>query len=239
MPPITAVIFDMYETLVVNTTSLWVETFDDICRHQALGLTGQELWDRWKPVEMVFRKERLHSDGNGALPPFKSYYQAWLETFEQVFNDIGKGDAKHAAQRSLADQGLRELYSETAEVLERLHDIRNLPVGLLSNSDNDALLPLVKRHGLRFDAVVSSESARAYKPLGQPFQVMVEALGVDARSCLYVGDSQLDDVKGGKDAGMQTAWLNRHQARLDPALPLPDYHVRDLREILNVLDVAK
>lgn len=239
MSPITAVIFDMYETLVVNTTALWVETFEDICRQQALGLTGQELWDRWKPVEMVFRRERLRSDGNGGLPPFKSYYQAWLETFEQVFNDIGKGDAKHAAQRSLADQGLREMYSETAEVLVRLHDVRDIQVGLLSNSDNDALLPLVKRHGLRFDAVVSSESARAYKPLGQPFQTMVKALGVEASSCLYVGDSQVDDVKGGKDAGMQTAWVNRHQARLDPALPSPDYHVQDLREILDVLDVSK
>ncbi len=229
----------MYETLVVNTTSLWVETFDDICRQQALGLTGQELWDRWKPVEMVFRRERLRPDGNGDLPPFKSYYQAWLEAFAQVFSDIGKGDARHAAQRSVADQGLREMYSETAEVLTRLHDVRNLQVGLLSNSDNDALLPLVKRHGLRFDAVVSSESARAYKPLDRPFQLMVEALGVDARSCLYVGDSQSDDVKGGKDAGMQTAWVNRHLARLDPALPHPDYHVQNLREILSVLDVSK
>ena len=131
------------------------------------------------------------------------------------------------------------MYSETAEVLTRLDDVRNLQVGLLSNSDNDALLPLVKRHGLRFDAVVSSESARAYKPLDRPFQLMVEALGVDAKSCLYVGDSQPDDVKGGKDAGMKTAWVNRHHARLDPALPHPDYHVQDLRGILNVLDVSK
>ena len=239
MPPITAVVFDMYETLVVNTTSLWVKTFDDICRQQGLGLLGQELWDRWKPVEMVFRRERLRTDGNGDLPPFKSYYQAWLETFEQVFGDIGKGDASHAAQMSIVDQGIREMYSETAEVLARLHGTNNVQVGLLSNSDNDALLPLVKRHGLRFDAIVSSESARAYKPLVGPFQIMVDLLGVNAQSCLYVGDSQLDDVKGGKDAGMKTAWVNRYHARLDPALPSPDYHVQDLREILSVLDVSK
>ena len=239
MSPITAVIFDMYETLVVNTTSLWVETFDDICRWQGLDLSGRELWDRWKPVEMVFRRERLRPDGNGGLPPFKSYYQAWLETFERVFSDIGKGDAEHAAQRSMADQGLRAMYSETAEVLTLLDGAKNVQVGLLSNADNDALLPLVRRHDLRFNAIVSSESAGAYKPLGRPFRLMVEALDVDAQSCLYVGDSQLDDVKGGKDAGMQTAWVNRHQARLDPALPPPDYHVQDLGEILNVLDVFK
>ena len=62
-------------------------------------------------------------------------------------------------------------------------------------------------------------------------------MGVPAQTCLFVGDSQFDDVKGAKDIGMQTAWVNRRGVPLDPALALPDYQVADLTELLDILDV--
>ena len=49
--------------------------------------------------------------------------------------------------------------------------------------------------------------------------------------CLYVGDRQLEDVKGAGSVGMGTVWVNRNGEPLDPDLPSPDYQVGSLLEL--------
>ena len=237
MTTVRAVVFDMYETLVVNTSSLWIATFQEICRSQDLPLSGQELWDLWKPIEMQFRKDRLQPDAEGNQPPFKSYRQAWKETFESVFLQLGRGDADAAAGRSVLDQGLRQLFPESRQVITTLRNTGRFKLGLFSNADDDALFPLLEKHRLCFDSTVTSEGAKAYKPLPRPFLLVLEALDLPAEACLYVGDSQLDDVYGAKNAGMQSAWLNRRGGSLDPGLPSPDYEVNDLSGLLKILNL--
>lgn len=237
MTAVRAVVFDMYETLVVNTPSMWIATFQDICREQGLPISGQELWDRWKPIEMQFRKDRLQPDAEGNPPPFKSYRQAWRETFESVFLELGQGDADAAADRSILDQGLRRLFPESRQVITTLRNTGRFKLGLLSNADDAALFPLLEKHRLCFDSTVTSEDAKAYKPLPRPFLIVLEELDLPAEACLYVGDTQLDDVYGAKNVGMRSAWLNRRGASLDPGLPSPDYELNDLSGLLKILDL--
>ena len=238
MPDIKAVIFDMYETLAHNHSSLWLPTFDQICRDQGIPLTGQELWDLWKPLELGFRQERNQGDGSGNTPPFKTYEKAWCDCFAQVFRPFGKGNAADAGRRCVIALGQRELFDETTNVIAQFRRADLFRLGVLSNADNDSLWPLLNRHGLEFDGVVTSETAQAYKPDPRPFHLMVQALGVPAEACLFVGDSQYDDVQGAHAAGMRTAWLNRSGARLDARLATPDYQVKDLTRVLGVLGVG-
>ena len=237
MPDIGAVIFDVYETLAHNHPSLWLPAFDEICQEQGLPLTGQELWDLWKPLEMRFRRERLDLEHPEQSPPFKTYEQAWRECFEQVFRQTEKGDGAAAARRCVVVLGQRDLFPETPDVVARLKSANHFRMGVLSNADNGSLWPWLRRHGLEFDGVVSSEAARAYKPHPQAFRIIIKALGVPAETCLFVGDSQFDDVKGAKDIGMQAVWVNRQGAQPDPALVAPDYWVADLTELLDILGV--
>ena len=237
MTTVRAIVFDMYETLVVNTPYLWISTFQDICSDQGLPLSGQELWDRWKPIELQFRKDRLQPDADGNPPPFKSYRQAWKETFESVFLQLGQGDADAAASRSVLDQGLRQLFPESRQVITALRNTGRFKLGLLSNADDDAIFPLLEKHRLCFDSTVTSEGAKAYKPLPGAFLLVLEGLSLPAEACLYVGDTQLDDVYGAKNAGMRCVWLNRSGASLDPALPSPDYEVNDLSGLLKILNL--
>jgi len=239
MPDIAAVIFDMYETLAHNTASLWVRTFDQICHAQGLSLTGQELWDQWKSLEMPLRRERVNLTHPEQSPAFKSYEQAWRECFERVFDRLGKGDAAAAARRSIGDLGQRDVFSETASVVAQLKGANHFRLGVLSNADDGFLWPLLQRHSLEFDAVVSSEAAQVYKPHPQAFQTITEALDVLAEACVFVGDSQFDDVQGAHNVGMRTVWVNRRGAQLDPTLPVPDYQVESLTELLDILGVPK
>ena len=239
MPRIEAVIFDMYETLVHNDHALWIRTFDEICEEQELPLKGQELWDRWRTIERGFRRERTNLDDPEKSPPFKTYEWAWGNAFREVFDELGKGDAKTVAKRSVVETGRREAFPETAEAMNRLQASGRFRLAVLSNSDNDALNPMLLALGLNFDAVLSSESARMYKPDPRIFRQILAVLCVEASSSLYVGDSQSDDVRGAKSVGMQTAWMNRNGTQLDPALPAPDYVVGNLLELLDILGVSR
>ena len=234
MATITAVIFDLYETLVHNERSLWLSTFDEICREQGLPLDGRQLWDRWMPLDLEFRRDRY-----APSYPFKTYEEAWGESFRLVFQGIGKGDPGASARRMVHKLGRRVPFPETLDVVARLRASGRFRLGVLSNADNDYLEPLLDGLGLAFDGVLSSESARAYKPKPAVFRQILAGLEVEPEESLYVGDSQHDDVQGAKQVGMLVTWVNRNGAHLDPSLPTPDYVISNLLELLDILEVPK
>ena len=237
MSRITTVIFDMYETLAENNTGLWKDTFREICSVQGLAVNPEYLYQEWKSLEMVFRKERQNLEEPENSPPFKSYEQAWRECFSHVFARLGlEGDAPAAANHTIRDMGRREPYQDALDAMPALQ--AGWRTGILSNADDDYLLPLLNHIGWKFEAVLSSEGARAYKPLPAPFRQIMDRLGIGPDEAIYVGDTLYDDVVGAKGVGMRAAWINRHGASLDPQYLNPDYEIRSLNELPEILQAA-
>ena len=237
MSEITTVVFDVYETLAHNNTGLWIDTFRMICRAQRLDYDPQSLYEEWKALEMGFRKERLNLEEPEKSPPFKTYEKAWHECLEAVFSKLGlNGDAAAAVQHIIRDMGLREPYQDALEALPALQ--AGWRTGVLSNADDSYLNPLLDRIGWKFDAVLSSEGARAYKPLPSPFRQVMSVLRVGPEEAVYVGDTLYDDILGARGVGMRTAWINRHGASLDPRFPSPDYQLRGLKELPGILQAV-
>lgn len=235
MGQITTVIFDMYETLAENNSALWVELFGRICADQGLNISGQTLFDKWKPREMQFRKVRLNFEEPDKSPPFKSYEEAWRDCFVEAFEELGiQADASAAAKASIRDMGERAPYPDALSALPGIQ--QRWRTGLLSNADNDYLYPILERQAWHFEAVVSSEEVQAYKPLPAPFRIVMERMGVAPGESLYIGDSLHDDVLGCKAVGMMAAWINRPGSPLDPAGPQPDFVLASLDELAGVLD---
>ncbi len=207
-PPITTVAFDMYETLVRNGVDLWRTTFDEIVEAQSLSIPGPELWREWRSRDVDFRRTRTHMEHPQTSPPFRTYQDAWRDAFTQTFRALGlNGDAEDAARRCTRDQTLRPAYPDALEAVPRLQ--RRWPVGLLSNADHSYLTELVERHGWSFEPMVSSESARAYKPDPRIFEAFCRQASAAPEQVLYVGDSHYDDVHGAKLCGLRTAWVRR------------------------------
>jgi 2-haloalkanoic acid dehalogenase type II len=230
MRGITAVIFDMYDTLVQNEQHFWQATFEEVVRDQELDTTADRLWAEWRTVEKEFRLSRIKPG-----VPFKSYYQAWKESFDHAFTVLRlKGDAVAAAHQAIMGISRRPPFSETLEALGLIQP--RWQTAILSNADDDFLHPNVARLGLRFAAVVSSEAARCYKPQPDLFREMLRRLGVSPQEAVYVGDRQFEDVAGASQVGMRAVWVNRLAAPLDPALPAPDYQVGNLLELPRLLD---
>ena len=242
-PPITLIAFDMYGTLARNDASAWEGTVHAIAREQDLPVSGETLWSEWSRREVDFRKTRTNMADPAASPPFRTYWEAWRDTFVDSFAALGvEGDAGAAATRCIDALATREPFSDAAQVLNALDGRHRLAV--LSNADDRYLDATIRHNGWRFSAVVSSESARAYKPDPRIFSTFCGQAGVAPEQVLYVGDSPYDDVHGAKLAGMQAVLLLRDQRTPGRTPPpeatelLPADHEIDSLEALLPLVLA-
>lgn len=235
--PLKAVVFDAYETLALNKPSFWHDSFRELCREQELAVDPLALWNRWLPLERNFRRVRLDRETMQQREPFQSYAEAWTDCFRQVFQEMGiAGDVDAATDVCIAGLGRRPLFSDAAPTLEGLAG--RVKLAVLSNADRSYLYPLLEHHGVAgcFDAVRCSEETRSYKPHPGIFEQTLEALGVAPEEAVQVGDTLQEDVLGAKLVGMRTVWVSRSGAAADPAGPAPDYQVRDLRELVRIVD---
>ena len=234
MSRITTVIFDVYETLAYNNTGLWIDTFKRICHDQSLEIDPQHLYREWKELEVAFRKRRLNLEDPAKSPPFKSYEEAWYDCFAEVFSALDlQGDAASAARGAIVDMGEREPYPDAIEAIPTIQ--AHWRTGVLSNADDDYLFPLLQKIGWEFDAILSSQGAQAYKPLPSPFWRILEELSARPEEAIYVGDTPYDDVLGAKGVGMRAVWINRHGASISPLEVTPDYEVKSLNELPQIL----
>ncbi len=205
---ISVVAFDMYGTLVVNGVDLWLATFQQIVEAQRLPIPSEELYREWRSRDVLFRRDRVDMRDPEKGPPFRTYYEAWRDEFEATFQDLGlHGDPEKAARRCTEAQGLRTAFPDAMEVLPWLRERCRLAV--LSNADHLYLMQVIERHNWEFEVVVSSESARTYKPAPSIFQTFCQAVAVKPEEVLYVGDSTYDDVHGARLSGLRAAWLRR------------------------------
>ena len=229
MGRISTVIFDMYETLVKNPQHDWVNGFEAIIHEQALDTSADRLWQEWSAADSEFRASRVRPG-----VPFRTYYQAWRDCFGHAFTILGiPGDPGSATSSFISYISRRDPYPETSEAVKAVQ--QQWRTAVLSNADDDYLLPNLELLGLEFEVVLSSEEARVYKPLPGLFRQMLRQLNVAAEASVYVGDRQYEDVQGAKDVGINAIWINRSGALPDPQLPEPAYQIKSLLELPDLL----
>ncbi len=241
---ITLIAFDMYGTLARNDAIGWEHTFRSIVHEQDLGVSGKALRSEWVTRDVGFRATRTNMADPGASPPFRSYWEAWRDTFVDSFAALGiEGDAAAAATRCVDALGEQSAFPDASAALEALSGRHDLAV--LSNADDRYLDATIRHNGWRFGTVVSSESARAYKPDPRIFATFCARAGVAPERVLYVGDSPYDDVHGAKLAGMQAVLLRRDQqtpGRTPPpeatALLAADHEIDSLAALLPLVQAA-
>lgn len=116
-----------------------------------------------------------------------------------------------------------ELYPDSLAALQRIG--ARWPLASLTNGNAD-----LSRIGLQEHFVhhVSARDSGVAKPDRRIFDAAAALLGVAPAHVLHVGDDPHMDIVGARDAGMQTAWINREgrpwpaELGQPPELNLPD-----------------
>lgn len=102
--------------------------------------------------------------------------------------------------------------------------LKNLKIAkraILSNGSPDMLDPLVAHSGLAFDAVLSVDEVKVFKPAHAVYQLAVDRLGVKKEEIGFVS-SNCWDALGAKSFGFRVWWINRGGAPADRLGFTPD-----------------
>ncbi len=87
-----------------------------------------------------------------------------------------------------------------------------------------------------FDRVFISEEVGFEKPRKEFFEAIFQAFpALQPQEMMIVGDSLTSDIPGGVQAGLVSCWFNPG-GRENTSPYLPDHEIRDLREVIAVLE---
>jgi putative hydrolase of the HAD superfamily len=245
MEQVRAVFLDVGWTLAYPRASIW-EVFAELLNTEGAATTPEAceslvrtLWD----VGQIHAQRQFE---NGASYPDSDAEFAGM--FEQLGRficaqlDVDPEPAK-LVQRFLQRFWNDDNWSAFPDVLEALAALRfrGVRVGVLSNAPSD--LPVfLDRLGITpfLDFAVVSAQEGVKKPDRRIFEIALARAGVDPGAALHVGDMYLEDILGGRAAGVQTLLMERNPHALFPSFR--ESHGRDLdpahvvRDLTMVLD---
>ncbi|MDH4323003.1 MAG: haloacid dehalogenase type II [Betaproteobacteria bacterium] len=121
-------------------------------------------------------------------------------------------------------------YPDVPGALEKL----KVKKAILTNGSPDMIEPLVKHSGLKFDAVLSVDAVKQFKPVPEVYQLAVDRLGVAKERIGFVS-SNCWDALGAKSFGFNVYWINRTGAPVDRLGFQPDARLGSLGDLPEVL----
>jgi len=150
------------------------------------------------------------------------------------FYDV-KRDVEQDVHFLWENMGTSSIYPETDEVLAAVAN--KYKIALLSNADNDdPLIKILEKLDYSFDAVITSQDCKCYKPDPAIFEHTLKSLNLPKQQVVLVGDSPNSDIVGAKNFGIRMVWINRKDNKLNGKYPTPDYQISDLRELLKLIE---
>jgi FMN phosphatase YigB (HAD superfamily) len=251
VPPIRAIVFDLFDTLVdlhmerippvefkgkriASTTPALHETL----RSHVADVGFDRFAETLQAVDSEFRESRY---AKGLELPTEERFAALLDRLGASAD--GLLDALVEIHMGALREQVRAVDHHPA-VLRELREGARL--GLCSNfSHSRTALRVLDEAALseHLDAVVVSDVGGIRKPRPEIFEEVLDALGAKPEETLHVGDNIVADVSGAAALGIRTVWLTRRVP--DPAKslaayagPAPDYQFRDLEELLPLLSRA-
>ena len=220
-----AVFIDFYGTICAGDREAVEAVCQRIVDSCELPLTARELAITWGERFFAWL-DRCHRES------FRTLYECELESLQETLKAFDKSPDPHPFVAQIEEYWVSApIYADALEFLGQIE----VPVCCVSNADTKPLTTAIKKHGLQFDAVVTSEDSRSYKPDSGIFGHALNALGVEARRTIHIGDSLHADIGGASRLGIATAWVHRENRIHDIGTGRPDYTVGSLAELPGVL----
>ena len=203
--------------------------------------------------------------GNGhALPDFLTFRDAGFDLLPQMWQaatrheqNLRVVDLLVESLRAVGVQGVDGVQMETAAfhygaaiqkqawLIDRAVETvaaakeAGYQLGLVSNTMFPGSLHMedMSRFGLieYFDGMVFSADVDKWKPAAAPFLQVLDELGAEADTAVYIGDDPASDVVGGLAAGMKTIYFKGNGRFHKPDHIQPHAEINSLDELLPLL----
>ncbi|MDQ1467585.1 MAG: putative hydrolase of the superfamily [Actinomycetota bacterium] len=228
-----AVVFDFYGTLA-ESDGKGLRIADVVTEH------GYELTD---DIARRYWQDGLDGIEHPEHSLSRDHYVAWqTRRLHNLLGECGIGETEAeiiVAKLRAAGASPRMIgYADAAIVLARLR-AEGLRVAVCSNWDWD-LAEAIEEAGLaeHVDLIVSSAWVGARKPNPRIYLHTLDALGVDPRRTIFVGDTWNCDVDGPLAHGLQPVYVRRAHREPDPTAPTEmPAHVVTLPDLHGIVDL--
>lgn len=208
-----AFVFDAYGTLYdVHSVAARCESY-----WPGKGASVSQLW-RAKQLEYTWQRSLMRR-----YEPFSSVTRAALSYACAAL----RLELEGAQVDALMEEYTRlALYPEARAALSRLKGKK----AILSNGSPDMLLPLVENSALPFDAVMSVDEVKVFKPAPKVYELAVRRLRTESVAFI---SANCWDALGAKSYGFTVYWINRARAPIDRLGFEPDAVLTSLDEVLQ------
>ncbi len=180
----------------------------------------KEFWEFWEARNIAHYVE-----------PYRRYRDICALSLEETFAQFGLRGEARLIERYFESFPSFSLFDDVMPALDGL--ARGHRLAVVSNIDDD-LLGVTKLPKL-FDLVCTAERARGYKVDGALFRYLLANAGSAREEILHCGQSQFTDMVGAKPLGLTVAWINRRGVALDPSVPKPDFVLRDVAGVMELV----
>ncbi|HEX7482749.1 MAG TPA: HAD family hydrolase [Candidatus Bathyarchaeia archaeon] len=231
--PIKAVLFDMFDTLMLIEKNHEFYSPSLIRLYNYLHKNGIDIqFDKFNEVYIKVRDALyVEADLNWEEPHFNVRVSQTLKNLGYNY-DVSSPIVTEATNE-FCEEFMKyvQIDQNAKAMLEKLHGQYKL--GIVSNfAIPECVLKLLKADGLDglFDAIVVSGAVNKRKPSPEIFKGALKILGVSASETVFVGDTIDADVEGPKAVGMKVIYIERREQKKSEKF-CPDQTIKSLSEL--------
>lgn len=218
------ILFDAYGTLLSMGSASIDATHEILQKCGRTDLDASAFYTEWKA---------LRAKMIGGMTDFVCEAEVFRATLHTLYQKYAiDGDADDDVRIMLDTWGTRDVFPEVKRTVNRLSQAYTLCIA--STTDTEPLVCDLRRNGLAFAHVYTSESLRVYKPHRAFYQSILDDLHSAPDEVLFVGDSLTDDVWGPARLGIKTCHVNRKNTPCREIVP--DYTVSSLDKLPDLLN---
>ena len=213
LPPPRWVSFDCYGTLID-----WEEGIRRAFRELIFVRDEAEadFFQVWERIQW----EKVHE-------PYAPYVEILQASFDQTLTEFGYPCPGYAVEAFVDSLARWQPFPDVHPSLSRLS--QRCRLAIISNTDRDLLGRSLRHFPVRFDALVTAEDARAYKPSPEIFRYALKRLACPAQEIVHVAFGANYDLQPAGALGMRVVHLNRKNL---PGVNVPvEAEIRGLEEL--------
>lgn len=214
----TILTFDCYGTLIDWESGI-IDALQPVLRAHGITIANERLLERFGAHESAIE-----------AGPYMRYADVLGAVLRQLGAELGFTPAADEIARFSRSVENWPAFPDSAAALAQLK--QRFKLVILSNIDDDLFAYSNKKLGVTFDAIITAEQVRSYKPRHAHFHEALRRLGVPKEQVLHVAQSLFHDHVPAQELGFTTVWIHRRHnrqgfgatpfAEVQPDLTLPD-----------------
>ena len=231
--PIKAVLFDMFDTLMLIEKNHEFYSPSLMRMYRYLKRNGIDVSVEKFDATYIEVRDRLFAkaDLNFEEPHFNVRVSETLKSLGYNYDVSSPLVTKATGEFCAEFMKYVRIDPNTKSVLEELRGKYKL--GIVSNfAIPECVFKLLNGDNIEelFDVIVISGAVNKRKPSPEIFQSALKALGVSAAETAFVGDTIDADVEGSKAVGMKAIYIERREQRASEKF-CPDKTIKTLKEL--------